>query len=50
LNVHGAEIFSTMLADALQTKPHPDVPTLTSPTELTVKPTGPVTARGAPSL
>lgn len=30
LNAHGAEIFSTMLADALQTKPHLDLPRMSS--------------------
>jgi hypothetical protein len=49
LNARGAEIFSTMLADALQTKPA-DVPRSTSPTELTAKPHGPATAKRAPSL
>jgi hypothetical protein len=46
LNAHGAEIFSTMLAEALQTKPYPILPTMTSPS----KPTGPLgqTAERAP--
>jgi len=30
LNAHGAEIFSTMLAEALQTKPHTNRPRMSS--------------------
>jgi hypothetical protein len=32
LNAHGAEIFSAMLADALLTKPHPNLTKISSPT------------------
>jgi hypothetical protein len=46
LNDKGAEIFSTMLAEALQTKPHPDVPKAMPATELTARPHGP--AMGKP--
>jgi hypothetical protein len=49
LNAHGAEIFSTMLAEALQTKPHFDFSRMTSPTKLTAQPNGPATAKLAPS-
>jgi hypothetical protein len=38
LNTHGAEIFSTMLADALQTKPHSHLSKMPSPIELSPKP------------
>jgi hypothetical protein len=38
LNAHGAEIFSTMLAEALQTKPHFDPSRMS--TQLTARPSG----------
>jgi hypothetical protein len=46
LNAHGAELFSTMLADALQMTPHPGLPG-SSPITLTAQPNGPVTAKQA---
>jgi len=49
LNAHGAEIFSTMLVEALQSKPHFDFSRMTSPTKLTAQPNGPATAKLAPS-
>jgi hypothetical protein len=49
LNAHGAEIFSTILAEALQTKPHPNLPGMSSPTEFTAPPNGPATANRAAS-
>jgi hypothetical protein len=49
LNAQGAEIFSTMLAEALQTKPHPDLPKMRSPTEFTPRPKGSAIAKRAPS-
>jgi hypothetical protein len=44
LNAHGAEIFSSLLADALQRKPQPKLPTMPSPT----KRNSPVTAKREP--
>ena len=38
LNARGAEIFSAMLAEALQTKPHSRVTMTSSPTKLTAEP------------
>jgi hypothetical protein len=50
LNTQGAEIFSTMLADALQKEPPLNLPAVSSPTELTVEPNGSsVMAKRAPS-
>jgi hypothetical protein len=48
LNAHGAEIFSTMLAAALQRRPNP-LPTMTSPIKRSGEPLGPLTARRASS-
>lgn len=48
LNAHGAEIFSTMLAAALQTKPHFDFSRMTSPTKLTTQPNGSAMVNRAP--
>jgi hypothetical protein len=47
LNAHGAEIFSTMLAEALQTKPHPNFSRMSSTTKLTAKPSGPIASKQA---
>jgi hypothetical protein len=47
LNAHGAEIFSTMLADALQTSLHPILPTMTLPMKRNGQPIGPVAAQRA---
>jgi hypothetical protein len=47
LNARGAEIFSTMLAEALQTKPHLDLPGMSSPTELTAQQNGLATGKRA---
>jgi hypothetical protein len=49
LNADGAEIFSTMLAEALQTKPHPNVTRMTSRSGFTAPPNGPATANRAAS-
>jgi hypothetical protein len=49
LNAQGAGIFTTMLAEALQTKPRPDLPKMGSTSELTAQSKGPATARRAPS-
>jgi hypothetical protein len=49
LNAHGAEIFSTMLAEALQTKPHFNFSSMTSPTKLTAQPSGSAMAKRATS-
>jgi hypothetical protein len=49
LNAHGAEIFSTMLAEALQTSLHPILPTMTSPIKRTGQPGGPLAAKRAPA-
>jgi hypothetical protein len=46
LNAHGAEIFSIMLAEALQTKSHP-LPTMTSSIKLTGQPLGPTATRAS---
>jgi hypothetical protein len=48
LNVHGAEIFTTMLADALQPTLNPKLPTMISPIRSTALPNSPVTAKRAP--
>jgi hypothetical protein len=47
LNAHGAEIFSTMLADALQTKIQTNLPGKSSPITLTAQ-QGSVTAKRVP--
>jgi hypothetical protein len=46
LNAQGAEIFSTLLADALHPKP-PILPTMNSPIKRTGQPIGPVAAKRA---
>jgi hypothetical protein len=48
LNAHGAEIFSTMLAAALQTKPGA-LPTMTSPIKRPGQPSGPLAAKLSPA-
>jgi hypothetical protein len=45
LNVHGAELFSAILAETLQTSLHPILPTMTSPIKRTEQPIGPVAAK-----
>jgi hypothetical protein len=47
LNARGAEVFSTMLAEALQTKPQPNIRRMSSPSEITAQPNGPPTAKRA---
>jgi lysophospholipase L1-like esterase len=47
LNAHGAEIFSTMLAEALQTSLHPILPTMNSPIKRSGQPNGSVAAKRA---
>jgi lysophospholipase L1-like esterase len=47
LNANGAEIFSTMLAQALQTKPHPSITKIESPTKLAAQPYGPAMSQPA---
>jgi hypothetical protein len=49
LNAHGAEIFSTMLAEALQTTTHQHLSSMSSPIKLDVELNGPVTANQASS-